>query len=179
MTNNRNDNDMKAATSTPRGYSNNLPMTNDDPAKMSYAPPASDPSASGYPQLPLETDDSFQKTALKEKPFHNNKDRSVEHLTSPTHSSIDGRQYHKPYQHSVVEQGMNNPAMAYPRTQEQQVNITHAQIEIDPPTREQLLEDLNRMKLDLREKEGHLRNLQSQNGTNLATKDQQIYSLQE
>ena len=69
--------------------------------------------------------------------------------------------------------------MAYPRTQEQQVNITHAQMGIDHPTREQLLEDLNRMKLDLREKEGHLRNLQSQNRTNLATKDQQIYSLQE
>ena len=69
--------------------------------------------------------------------------------------------------------------MGYPRTQKQQVNSSRAQLDIDPRTREQLLEDLKRTKFDLREKEGDLNDFQIQYKTNLAKKDQQIYTLQE
>ena len=67
---------------------------------------------------------------------------------------------------------MDNPAMSYPRTQEQQSNNSHARLDKDPRTREQLLEDLT-------EKEGQLKDLQIQYKTNLAAKDQKIHSLQE
>ena len=131
-----------------------------------------------HSQLPLQIDDSFQKTDLKEQSLHNNKDSDEEHPRLTAHLSIDKRQQDKPHQHSVAEQGMNNPAMP-PRTQEQQVNNFRAQSDIDPRTREQQLQDLERTKSDLREREGQLNNLQIQYKTNLATKDQQIYSLQE
>ena len=78
----------------------------------------------------------------------------------------------------VAEQGTNNPAMTYARTPEQQGTSSHAELDIDHSTREQLLEDLKRTKFELREREGQLNNLQNQYSTNLATKDQQIYSLQ-
>lgn len=73
---------------------------------------------------------------------------------------------------------MNNPAMTYPRTPEQQVNSSHAQLDVDYSTREQLLEDLKRTKFELREREGQLNSLQNQYSTNLAIRDQQIYDLQ-
>lgn len=179
MTNNRNDEDMKATIPAPRGYSNDLAVTHDSPTRTSHALNASYSSASAHPQPPLQTDDSFQRTDLRQQFLHNNKDRNVGYPTPTAHSSVDKRQQDQPHRHSVAEQVMNNPAMAYPRTQEPQVNSSHAQLDIDPRTKEQRLEDLNRTKLDLREKEGQLNNLQIQYNTNLASKDQQIHSLQE
>ncbi len=154
-------------------------MAHYSPAKTSHALNASYPSASAHSQLPLQTGDSFQRTDLKQPPVQNNKDRSVEYPTSTTHSSLDKRQQDKPHQHSIAEQGMNNPAMAYPRTQEQQISSSHTQLDIDLRKTEQQLEDLKRMKFDLREKEGQLKHLQIQYQTNLASKDQQIHSLHE
>ena len=154
-------------------------MTHGSPPKTSHAPTASHPSASAHAQLPLHTEDSFQKEALRESSHHNNQDTSVEHPTPTAHSNIDGQQQDKPHQHTVAEQLMKNPAMAYPRTQEQQVNSSCAQSGIDYPTREQLLEDLKRTKLDLREREEHLIDLQIRCRTDLAIKDQHFYSLQE
>ena len=180
MTNNGNDKDMTAAIPAVRECSNDPAMTNDSAAEMSHAPTASCPSASARSQLPLhETDGPFQKTASNQLPLHNNKDRSVEHPTLTAHSSIDERQQNKPHQHSVAGQGMNNPTMAYSITQGRQIDGSHAQLDIDHPTREQLLEELNRTKIDLREKERYLNKLQTQYRTNLSTKDQQIQSLHE
>ena len=127
---------MKAAISALRGYSKDLVMTGDSPAETSHAPTASYPSASDHLQLPLEADDSFQKTALKQQLVHNNEDRSVEYPTSTAHSNIDEQRQDKPHQQSVAEQGMDSPAMADKRTQEQQVDSSHTQLDIDHPTRE-------------------------------------------
>lgn len=178
MTHNRNDQDMKAAIPAPRDHNSDLAMTYDSRAKTSHASTASYTSANAHPQLPLQTDDSLQKTALKEQLLHNNKDRGVEHSTPAARPSIDERHRGKLLQHTVAEQGMNNPAMAYSRIQEQQVNSSHAQLDTGYSTREQLLEDLKRTEFDVREREGQLNNLQNQYSTNLATRDQQIYSLQ-
>ena len=179
MTNNEHDKHMKAAIPAPRDYSNDLAMANNSPTKTSHALTASYSSASAHSQLPLQTNDSFQNTNSKLQSLYDNTDRSVEYPMPTAHPSIDKRQQDKPHQRSVAERGMVNPAMAYPRTQEQHGNSVHAPLDIDSRMREQQLEDLKRTKSDLREQEGQLNHLQFQYKTDIATKDQQIYSLQE
>ena len=172
MTNNTNDKDIKAAIPASRDYSNDLAMDNDSPQKTSHAQTASYPSASAHSQLPLQTDGSFQKTDLKGQSLQNRKDRTVEHPRPTAHLSIDKRQPNKPHQHAVAEQRMDNLAMAHPRTQEEQVNNSYFQWDKDPRTKEQLLEDLDRTKFDLKEKEGQLNNIVFQ-FSDLSSKNQQ------
>ena len=184
MANNGNDKDLKAAIPAPRDHSDDLAMSNNSPtktspAKISHAQTASYASASARSILPLQSDDSFQKTAFQEQLAHDNNGRGVEHSKPTPHASVDERQTDKPHQHTVAKQGMQNPAMAYSRRQEQEVNNSHAQLSTDYPTREQLLEDLERTKFDLREREGHLNTLQTQYKTNLSIKDSKISSLEE
>ena len=176
MADNGNDKDKKAAIPAPRDYSNDLAVANDSSKKTSHAQTASYPSASAHSQLPFQTEGSFQKTDLKEQSLHNKKDRTVEHPTPTNHLSIDKRQQNKPHQYSVAEQGMDNLAKAHPRTQGKQVNNSHVQWDIDPRTKEQLLEDLNRTKFDLREKERQLNDIEIQY-SDLAAKNQQCYLL--
>ena len=77
----------------------------------------------------------------------------------------------------VAEQVTHNPAMTYPRTQQQQVNSSHAQLDMDYSTSEQLLEDLKRTKFDLREREGQLISLQKQAQIKFTAKDQELQDL--
>ena len=60
--------------------------------------------------------------------------------------------------------------MTDPRTQEKQVNDSHVQRNSDPRTKEQLLQELNRTKSDLREKEGQLKYIEIQS-SDLASKN--------
>ena len=179
MTNSRDDKNMKAAMTSPRDYSRNPAMTNASPTETSHASTASDASASPHSQLPLQTDDSFHETALKEQPLHDNKMRSKGHAKPSALSRVDKRQQDKPYHHAVAEQGMNHPAEAYPRTQERQVDNPHAQSDENPRTKEQLVEELSRTNVHLMENEGQLKKLHNQYQKSLATKDQQYYGLQE
>ena len=176
MTNNSNDKNMKAAIPAPRDCSNDLAMDNDSSKKTSHAQTASYTSASAQSQLPLQTDSSFQNTDLKEQSLHNRKDRTVEHPMPTTHLSIDKRLQNKPHQHAVAKQGRHNLAIAPPRTQEKQMNNSSVQRDIDPRTKEQLLEDLNRTKFDLREKERQLNDIEIQS-LDLASKNEQCYLL--
>ena len=131
-------------------------MANDSSKTMSHTQVASYPSASPHSQPRLQTDGFCQKTDLKEQSLHNKKDRTGEHPTATTHSSINKRQQDKPHQHSVAKQGTDNPAVARPRAQGKQVNHSHIQSDRDPRTNEQLLEDL-------REKKGQLSDLATKN----------------
>ena len=151
-------------------------MDNDSSKNTSHAQTASYPSASAHSQLPLQTDGSLQKTELKERSLHNKEGRTVERPTPTAHLSIDKRQQNEPHQHSVADQGMDHLAMAHPRTQGKQVNNSHVHGDLDPRTKEQLLEDLNRTKFDLREKERQLNDIKIQS-LDLASKNQQCYLL--
>lgn len=172
MTDNSNDKDIKVATPAPGNYSNDLAMDNGSPKKMSHAQNASYPPASAHSQLPLQTDSFFQKTDLKEQSLRNRRDRTVEHPTPTAHSSIDKRQQDKSHQHAVAEQGMDNQAMAHSRTQEEQVHNSHVKWDTDARMIEQLLEDLDRTKFDLREREGQLNDIKIQ-FSDLAISNQQ------
>ena len=174
---NRNAKDRKAAIPAPRDQSNILAMAYNSPTKTSHALTASYPSASAHSQLSLQTDDTLRITDLKEQSLHDSKDRSVEHPTPTANLSMDRRHQDKSHQHPVAEQRMNNAATAYSRPQEQQVGNSHAQLGLDPRMRE--LEDLKRMEFDLREKERQLNDFQIQYKEDLATKEEQISSLEE
>ena len=178
MTSSRNDKDVKAAIPAPRDHSNDPAMGDNNPAKTSHASTASYTSASAHSQLPIQPDDSFQKTALKEQLLQTEKDTGVEHSTPTTHPSSDKRQRGKPHQFTVAEQGIHYPAITYPRAQGQQANSSQAQLNMDHSTREHLLDDLKRTEFDLREREEQLNDLQYLYRTTLATKDQQVHSLQ-
>lgn len=172
MMNNSNDKDIKAAIPAPCDYSNDLEMDNDSSKNTSHVQTASYPSANAPSQLPLQTDGSFQRTELKDQSLHNRKDRTVERPTPTAHLSIDKRQQNKPHQHVVAEQGMDDPVMAHPRTREKRVKNSHVQWDIDRRTIEQLLEDLERTKFDLSEKEGQVNDMKIQ-VSDLASKNQQ------
>ena len=96
----------------------------------------------------------------------------MERPTPAAHLRFDKRQQNKPYQHAVAEQGMDDLVMARPRTQKKQVNDSHVQWDRDPRTIEQLLQNLDRTKSDLSEKEGQLNDMKIQL-SNLASKNQQ------
>ena len=153
-------------------------MANNSSKKKSHAQTTSYPSASAHSQLPLQIDGSFQTTDLNEQSPQSNKDRTVEHRTPTAHLSIDKRRQNKARQHAGVEQGMDNLAMAHPRTQEEQANNSHVQCDIDHRTKEELVEDLNRTQSDLREKERQLNNFEMQS-SDLASKIQECNSLLE